>query len=95
MKERKTININDFQLHILFDDVEQEGFQILLNNSFCVTCKEERPLTNIQEILLNDLNDIMVEGTCPVCGGKIGRYMEYGENKTFFKKAELFRKQIE
>lgn len=95
MKQRKTIKINDFQLHILLDAVEQEGFQILLNNSFCVKCKEERPLTNIQEILLNDLNDIMVEGSCPVCGGKMGRYMEFGENQSFFEKADLFRKQIE
>ncbi len=95
MKERKTIKINDFQLHLLLNEEEQKGFRILQNNSFCAACKEERPLSNIQEIMLNDLNDIIVEGTCPVCGGKMSRYMEFGENQDFFERADLFRKQIQ
>jgi len=45
--------------------------------------------------MLNDLNDIIVEGTCPVCGGKMARYMEFGEDQAFSKKTELFRKQIQ
>ncbi len=94
MKERKTIKINDFQMHILLNEAEQKVFQLLLNNSYCVTCKEGRPLSNIQEIMLNHLNDILVEGSCPVCGGKMGRYMEFGENQSFFERADLFRKQI-
>jgi hypothetical protein len=95
MKERKTIKINDFQLHILLNEEEQKGFRILLNNSFCAACKEEKPLSNVQEILLNDLNDIIVEGTCLVCGGKMARYMEFGEDQAFSKRADLFRKQIQ
>jgi hypothetical protein len=94
MKERKTIKINDFQLIILLNKEEQKDFHIFQNNSFCSTCMEERPLTNVQEILLNDLNDIMVEGICPICGGKMARYMAFGDNQAFSDKADLFRKQI-
>jgi len=38
MKARKTIKINDLQLHILLNEEEQKGFQILQNNSFCTAC---------------------------------------------------------
>jgi hypothetical protein len=95
MKERKTIKINDFQLHILLNEEEQKGLQILQNNSFCSTCMGERPISNVQAILLNDLNDIEVQGTCPVCGGKMARYMEFGEDQAFSKRADLFRKSID
>lgn len=95
MKKRKTIRINDFQLHILLNEEEQKDYLIMLDNSFCASCMEERPLSNVQEIFLNDLNDIMVDGTCPVCGGKMSRYMEFGEDKTFSEKADLFRKKIQ
>ena len=94
MNKRKAIVINDFQLPILLNEEEQKGFLILQNNCFCTTCKEERPLSNVQSILLNDRNDIEVQGTCPVCGGKMARYMEFGEDQAFSKRADLFRKQI-
>lgn len=95
MKVRKTIKINDFQLPILLNQEELKGFRILQNNSFCSTCMGESPLSNIQAILLNDLNDIEVQGTCPVCGGKMARYMEFGEDQDFSNRADLFRKQIQ
>ena len=94
MKERKTIKINAFQLHLLMNEEDQQGFVILQNNSFCFSCKEERSLSNIEEIILNDLNDIEIGGTCPVCGGKMSRYMEFGEDQDFSNRADLFRKQI-
>jgi hypothetical protein len=45
--------------------------------------------------MLNDLNDLLVEGKCSICGGKMARYMEFGEDQAFFEKADLFRKQIQ
>jgi len=94
MKERKTIKINDFQLNLLLNEEEKKGFRFLLDNSFCSACRKEMPLSKIKEILLNNLNDLMVEGLCPVCGGKMARYIEFGENQAFSEKADLFRKQI-
>jgi len=95
MEKRKTIIINDFQLYILLNEEEKKGFRILQNNCFCTTCKEERHLTSIQSIFLNDLNDILIDGTCPFCGGKMARYMKFGEDQTFSKRADLFRKSID
>lgn len=94
MKERKTIKINDFQLPTLLNEEELKGFRILQNNSYCYSCMGEMALSNVQAILLNDLNDIEVQGTCLVCGGKMARYMEFGEDQDFSNRAESFRKHL-
>ncbi len=95
MKERKTIKINDFQLPNLLNEEELKGFRILQNYNYCSFCRGESPLSNIQAIFLNGLNDIEIQGTCQVCGGKMARYMEFGEDQEFSKRADLFRKQIQ
>jgi hypothetical protein len=43
---------------------------------------------------LTSLNDIYVRGTCKVCGGKVARTMEFGEDKVFYEKASDFRRAI-
>ena len=96
MSRQKDIQINKFQLNILLNDEQKDGFNYLLNNGvFCSSCKGICTKgVEVTEIFLNTLNDIMVKGTCKVCNGKVTRIMEFGEDKAFFEKATEFRKAI-
>jgi hypothetical protein len=96
MKKLTDIMINKFQLNVLLDDEQKEGFDYLLNRGVLCSicggiCSEG---VEIKEIYLNSLNDIMIRGNCKVCNGKVTRIMEFGEDKEFFKKANSFRNSI-
>lgn len=49
----------------------------------CNHCSTFGPIKDmkIEKYSLNDLNDVIVEGKCSNCGGRIARYFETGENK--------------
>lgn len=96
MNKQTEIKINRFQLNVLLNNEQKEGFDYLLNQGvFCSTCGGtcEKGI-EIKEIYLNSLNDIMVKGSCKVCNGKVTRIMEFGEDKVFFDKANDFRRSI-
>jgi hypothetical protein len=96
MNKQTEIKINRFQLNVLLNNEQKEGFDYLLNQGvFCNTCGGtcEKGI-EIKEIYLNSLNDIMVKGSCKVCNGKVTRIMEFGEDKVFFDKANDFRRSI-
>ena len=97
MKRLTDIKINRFQLNVLLDDQQKEGFNFLVKqNIYCVTCSGFcKKGVIIEEIFLNSLNDIMIKGKCKVCNGQVARIMEFGEDKDFFNKANDFRKSIE
>ena len=64
-------------------------------NVFCMTCSSvcEEGI-KIDSIFLNELNDILVKGTCNKCGNNVARTLEFGENKEFNNKANKLRKSI-
>lgn len=96
MKRPPEIQINQFQLSRLLDE-EQMGFykEVLAKNVFCSHCGgvASKGIV-VQELLLTDLNDIMVRGTCKICNGKVARILEFGEDKTFYEEAMKFRTDI-
>ncbi len=49
----------------------------------CNHCSVIGPIKymKIEKYCLNDLNDVIVEGKCSNCGGRIARYFETGENE--------------
>jgi peptide methionine sulfoxide reductase MsrB len=49
----------------------------------CNYCSVFSPIKNmkIEKYSLNDLHDVIVEGKCGNCGGRIARYFETGENE--------------
>ena len=96
MKKLTDIKINGFQLNVLLNDEQKEGFEYLQNQGvFCSTCKGICSKgVEIKEIYLNSLNDIMIRANCKVCNGQVTRIMEFGEDEEFFKKANDFRKSI-
>lgn len=97
MNKLTEIKINRFQLNVLLNDEQKEGFDYLLNHGvFCTKCGETCSKgVDIEEIYLNSLNDIMIKGKCNVCCGNVVRIIEFGVDKGFFNKANDFRKSIE
>ncbi len=92
----KEIGINSFQLNVLLDNRQKEIYKMVTDtNVFCMTCGgvcEEG--IEIDSIFLNDLNDILVKGTCNKCGNNVARTLEFGEDKDFYDKAVKLRKSI-
>ena len=96
MERPPEIQINIFQLNILLDDKQKDDYNYLLNNGvFCSRCGDICTKGIIVKVIyLTPLNDIMVQGTCKECGGKLTRIIEFGEDKDFYEKANDFRKLI-
>jgi hypothetical protein len=97
MSRLKEIQINPFQLKRLLNKEQWKDYNYLLEQGvFCSTCGG-RAIKGIKvaEIYLTNLNDILVRGTCKVCGGKVARIMEFGEDKVFFEMANAFRASLE
>ena len=96
MKRQPQIKINQFQLAILLNDKEKQNYRYLIEEGvFCIRCLDTAICgIVVEEIFLNDLNDIYVRGTCTICNGKVGRIMEFGEDKAFYERANIFRKAI-
>jgi len=97
MSKLKEIQINPFQLKRLLNKEQWEGYNYLLEHGvFCTTCGGKTAEgIRVNEILLTDLNDILVHGICKVCGGKVARLIEFGEDEYFYDRANGFRDSLE
>ena len=57
-----------------------------------MVCKEPYNSENTNfKILLNDLNDLELEGHCEECGNKVGGYIETGEVEQYVSRIETIR----
>jgi hypothetical protein len=97
MNKLKDIPINPFQLNRLLNEEQLKGYNYLLDNGvYCAscggTCAEG---VKVNEIILNSVNDILVRGTCKVCGGKVARVMEFGQDREYFEQANAFQSSLE
>ncbi len=69
--------------------------EIARTSVFCHNCysKVDKNVSmKIEEYWLNNLSDIIMKGTCEICGGKCARYMESGENPKSLKIARKYLK---
>ncbi|HJS55331.1 MAG TPA: hypothetical protein VJ765_12335 [Chitinophagaceae bacterium] len=91
-KKLKTIPITMDDVSFIFNE-HLDDFYFLTANCFCVQCKNKHQstITNYK-ILLNQLYDIELEGSCLECGHRMGRYLETGENPKTSKNAEAIWK---
>lgn len=96
MKRPPAIKINRFQLARLLDKQQMDLYKEVCNsNVFCSHCRDTaKDGIEVEELILNDLNDIMIRGTCRVCNGQVGRIIEFGGDKAFYLKAMEFRKSL-
>jgi len=72
------IEIEDYDVELIMLD-RYKDLNILLENSYCVTCRDMTTIINYKPYL-NRLNDILLKGFCIKCNGSVGRYIETGEN---------------
>lgn len=76
----KTISITIEDVSFIFNDNLDE-FYFITQNCFCVQCKKNYQSTIANyKIVLNNLFDIVLEGTCLECSHSMKRYIETGEN---------------
>ena len=96
MSKLKEIKLNRFQLNVLLDEEEMAAYNyIVQEGTYCVHCKEMcKKGVDVKENFLNDMNDILIKGTCKKCKGRVSRFIEYGEFDEFREKALHFRKSI-
>ena len=68
------------------------NFKRTVKSIYCMVCKEPYNSENTNfKILLNDLNDLELEGHCEECGNKVGSYIETGEVEQYVSRIETIR----
>ena len=76
--------------------IVQDEFPIILSlalhHAYCGTCFGQHEVEMVDyQIKLNDLNDVLFQGTCNTCGGRMARYVETGERESFARRAEAVK----
>ncbi len=94
---KKSIKITEEDLKFIYGDDYTFFREKILPNCYCGTCSREgrnNMVTIVNyEIFINDINDVLLEGFCSVCGGKVGRYSETGEVKEYAPRVQKIREK--
>ncbi len=84
------IEIDSFQLQIMFGPSYKEDIEIAVHSIFCTCGAQTKKLVNYKSYL-NDLNDVILKGLCNSCHTIAARYIETGERKGTEKIANKIR----
>lgn len=84
LKKINEIGLSDSDFRFIIG-TEWEIFENnIINNCYCANCKSNYNSTIANyTVILNDLNDIVLQGYCAKCGYKVGRYVETGDNEEY------------
>ncbi len=85
------IEIGPLQLRSMFGHSYEEDIEIALNSIFCDCGAERKHLINYKSYI-NDLNDIILKGSCSSCKTIAVRYIETGERNGIERIADKIRK---
>lgn len=91
-KDDKKIEITKKQAEDIFSD-NGESLAIAQKTVFCHHCfaKNHKSAEMVVEhYFVNDLNDVILQGKCDVCGHPVGRYIESGEIPSMAKRAKEY-----
>ena len=88
-----SIQISEDDLQLILQEEYSFFREIVAGNVFCSNCTGKHKTVGIKDftIILNKLNDIQLSGKCSICGGNVGRYIEYGEDPEVLSRAKAFR----
>lgn len=64
--------------------------KILTDYVFCSGCTNPKIVDYEENIFVNDLFDVILEGKCSECGKAVGRYLETGEDDENVEKLRKF-----
>lgn len=92
MKKEIEIPISEDDLKFIVEDEYDEILDLAKNNSFCSNCYGKNEVEMIEcTLILNDLNDLIFQGKCKSCKGRIARYVEIGEQAKFLMKTKIIK----
>ena len=81
-KHKKETKLTNEDLVFIFGPEYTDFKEKIIPNCFCTVCtppaNESATIVNY-DIFLNDLNDVILRGSCSVCKNPVGRYVETGE----------------
>ena len=90
-KKLKTIEITLEDIELIMGE-RFSMFPDILENCFCVKCKDYITTIVNYKAFLNPLQDVELGGTCIKCGHAVGRYIETGEIEESVKAAKHIRR---
>jgi transcription initiation factor IIE alpha subunit len=64
----------------------------IIPNCLCPTCNKVVTIVDFK-IVVNDLNDVILKGSCAGCGDPVNRYMETGENEEYVRRIKRVKKE--
>jgi len=92
MREEIEFPISEDDLKFIVEDEFDQIVDLARNNSFCSRCHGKNKVEMIDyKLMLNDLNDVIFQGKCKSCNGKIARYVEIGEQMKFQMRTEIIK----
>ncbi len=92
MKREIEIPISEEDLKFIVEDEFDQIVDLAKHNSFCSNCYGKNEVEMIEySLILNDLNDVVFQGKCKSCNGRIARYVEIGEQAKFRMRTELIK----
>ncbi len=92
MKKETEIPISVEDLKFIVEDEFEQIVDLAKYNSYCRNCYGKKKVEMVgYTLLLNDLNDVIFEGKCKSCNGRIARYVEIGGQPKFRARTEIVK----
>ncbi len=92
MRSKIEILISEEDLKFIVVDEYDKIVNLAKYNSFCSKCYGKKTVEMIDyKLTINELNDVIFQGKCKSCQGKIARYVEIGENPKFRIRTEIIK----
>jgi hypothetical protein len=92
MRKEVEIPISENDLRFIVEDEFDQIVDLARNNSFCSRCHGKNKVEMVDYTLtLNDLNDVIFQGKCKSCKGKIARYVEIGGQMKFRMRTDIIK----
>jgi len=92
MNKEIEIPISLEDLKFIVEDEYEQIVDLAQNNSFCSRCHGKNKVEMIDyTLILNDLNDVIFQGKCKSCNGRIARYVGIGEQSKFRLRTEIIK----
>lgn len=91
-----------FEIKISYDNMvyilgnDKNFLPKIIKNVYCSNCRDHYNSEIVDyEIFINDLYDLILKGKCKKCGGRVGRYVETGEDEYHVNRAkEILKNKI-
>jgi hypothetical protein len=92
MRKAIEIPISEEDLKFIIEDEFQQIVDLAKYYSFCSSCDGKNKIEMVDyKLMLNDLDDIVFQGKCKTCSGRMTRYIETGEQARFQMRIQIVK----